>query len=125
LLLGGLLFAACQHGGEVEPTHMTSAIIPTDPVDSNSIDLIASGRCDREEKCAGIGEGRTFSSRRSCVIHLREDALSELTAGTCPGGVDRPRLDACLAGIQDEPCDVVTERLSLVPACRRSSLCLH
>jgi hypothetical protein len=116
---------ACDNrtGDAPSTTRLTSAEAGATPASIASIDAIALARCDREQRCDNIGDGRKFLNRDACLNDIRAKGDNDLTVSTCPGGVDTARLDACLAAVRTERCDDPLDFVARLSECRTDSLC--
>ena len=123
-LIGLAVAVGCDRESttETSKTRLTSAN-PSAPVSPASIDALALARCDREQRCENIGEGRRFANRDACLNDIRSKGDDTLTTSSCPGGVDTERLQACLDQVRTERCDNPLDTLGRLYACRTSSLC--
>lgn len=117
--------AACDFENNVPayaPT-TTSGVIAAGPVNAHDVEVVASERCDREERCDNIGANRKYVTREVCVEQIRHDNLNTLTKAGCPQGVDPAKLQTCLADIREDRCNNPFDTLSRYTACTRSVLC--
>jgi hypothetical protein len=129
-LVAGLAgLAACDNQDTVSTntpattTRTTSGSALAAPVDSHAIDELAAARCDREQTCNNVGNGRSYATRDVCVGKLRADGQNDFTNASCPNGISRLALDKCLADIRGERCDHPLDTLSRLNSCARASLC--
>jgi hypothetical protein len=123
LAVSSALLIGCDRGSEpASRTHVTSAEQPA-PVNPASIDAIALARCDREQRCGNLGDGKKFSNREACLNDIRSQGDDTLTTSACPGGIDTMRLERCLDAIRGERCDNPLDLMSRLNACRTDELC--
>jgi hypothetical protein len=108
-----------QPESAVSETTLTAASMETVPTDTAASEL-AQARCTRDLSCEG-----DRGSLADCVRHLRRDLALELDpATTCANGIDRVKLDHCVATVREEVCGAAgANELRSVVACRGSELC--
>ncbi len=93
------LFGGCR--APVGTTHVTSATLSND----SAVVQVARVRCRRLAECNQFGGGHAFANQAQC-IRASEDMMNDLAGmPACPNGVDRDRLNACLASLAVEACD--------------------
>jgi hypothetical protein len=81
-------------------------------------------RCDQEQKCEHIGDGRKFATRDICQKQLRSDTTGSLNAQSCPHGLDPSAVDRCVGAIKAEPCSLSIDTLTRIADCRSSAMCM-
>jgi hypothetical protein len=86
---------------------------------------LAVARCDREEKCNNVGDGKEFTSLNACVDELRDKSKNDLRTAACRGGVDDAQLDKCVAEIRGERCGNALDTITRLTSCRSSALCVQ
>ena len=89
----------------------------------SAVASITSARCDREQRCNNIGNGKKFESRSACVASVRSDWQGELGALECPRGIEQGKLVECLDRLRTDGCANPVETLGRVAACRQAELC--
>jgi hypothetical protein len=89
----------------------------------SAVDSITLARCDREQRCNNIGDGKKYDSREACVTSVRSDWQSELSALECPNGIEQNKLDVCIEHLRTDGCANPVETLGRVAACRQAELC--
>ena len=96
-------------------------MVPTDTAASE----LAQAQCTRDVSCGRGASDAEHGNLAGCLRHLRRDLALELDpATTCAGGIDRPKLDRCLAAVREEGCGVPgPDEIRSVVACRGSELC--
>jgi hypothetical protein len=107
--------------GSEAPAGVTQA---QNAVDERVADKLASARCDREQKCDQIGQGRKYATREVCQTQLRSDTMSDLNAKNCPRGLDQGAVDHCLSAIQAEPCTLSVDTFARIADCRAGAICM-
>lgn len=88
-----------------------------------ALSQIAEARCQREQRCKTIGEGKDFPSMDACVTKVQSDYRDDLNARNCPGGASGSELSECLKEIRESDCGSKLDELSRMAACRTSELC--
>jgi hypothetical protein len=125
LLISGFAVACGHPSSAVGTTRTTSATqrVPNTPVSPEAVAAIAGTRCLHEAKCDNVGAGRLYPNYATCVNAFRGEALSYLTASTCPNGTIAAQLDGCLANLRGQRCSGDLDTIDQVTACSTSSLC--
>lgn len=90
-----------------------------------AVDRLVAARCARELTCGNVGPDKGIVSTDVCVGDTRKDVQAGYGASECPGGMDAPKLDACLDAVRREPCDRSVTPLSNLRECRLSEMCVH
>ena len=112
-----------QAAQAAEPMGVTSTQAPG--VDASIVDRLASARCDREQSCDNIGDGRKYASRRICMEQLRGRIGNDLNSYQCPGGIDDAAVTHCVAAIDEEQCGAhPIEALTRIDKCRSGAMCI-
>ena len=128
-LLGlGLVGIACGHS--YNTTNAPAATAETTGAsrhDANdgSIEKLAAAKCEREQRCDNVGQGKKFGTRQACIDENRSSNRSDLRSNECPGGIDQRQLDKCLAEIKAEHCGNALDKISRLTACRDAALCMN
>lgn len=114
------LLAACAHVGENRRPET-----PAEKERSVAMGVadIVGARCDLEDRCANIGPGRKFDSRSACESKLQGETASALNTADCPLGVERRKLDRCIASILAQDCGNMFDALNRWNACRDGQIC--
>ena len=129
--LGATLFgvSSCRRDG-VEPTisETTLTSASTDVVRTTTetaVPELADAECKRQLECERGTSGAEYRTLSECVKHLRRDLALELDpASTCAGGIDRERLERCLATVRGRECGAASsDQAASAVACRGSELC--
>jgi hypothetical protein len=94
-----------------------------DTVSESAVSALARARCDREERCDNVGNGKKYASRGECLSETRSDWRDDLNARECPEGVSSSQLAHCVDEIKRESCGNPVEKLESVLACRTADLC--
>jgi len=89
----------------------------------SAVDRIALERCDREQRCGNVAEGKDFENRDKCLTVMRGKTIEGLPIEKCKGGIDQQQLRECLAEIQDQKCGDPFSALTRRTACRVAELC--
>jgi hypothetical protein len=84
---------------------------------------IVDARCDLEERCANIGPRGRFESRSACESKMQGETAITLNTADCPMGVERRKLDACVASILAQDCGSIFDALNRWNACRDGQIC--
>ena len=86
---------------------------------------LARARCDREQTCNNVGDGRTYASRQACVDQFRGGVANDLNAHQCPGGINANAVEECLSAIGNEECGAhPMEAMVRMDKCRSGALCM-
>lgn len=133
------LAPACHHRGERRAEHHASdhdrdhdeshdeahSALPRSPGGEarSAARNIAGARCDREERCANIGDGKKYASAEACEDQIRSDWANDLNAYDCPAGVVDSELEECLTAIRAEDCNSPFDTLSRVSQCMAAQIC--
>jgi hypothetical protein len=85
------------------------------------VDRLTHARCEHEQTCNNIGNGRRYATVTVCMDQMRGASANQLTAYNCPRGIDENRLDMCLASLRTGQCGGF---LQSSPGCNDSDLCI-
>jgi hypothetical protein len=110
---------ACAHDeGRSTFTETTSAALGNE----QAIETLSATRCDREAECNNIGNG-PFADKEQCRYsgHIGLDRV--LGHDSCPNGVDKAQLDACVAVLHLMVCHNPLGPLNSFPECEIHKLC--
>jgi len=141
LLLGTLATAACNEKqydetkpyndpvdltprpeGEKQP--LSRAGTPLDRTQqASTAHKLAEARCDREERCNKVGDGRKYASRATCLAAVTSEWSEELNEYHCPGGTVQGALDNCLKEIRGEGCVNPLASLERIVDCDAHEVC--
>lgn len=100
---------------------VTNAQAPS--IDPIFVAQVASARCDREDACGEVGDGRRYSSLRSCLDQVRDGITSEVASYGCPGAGETA-VRRCLVAMGRQDCGAPGEQaLSHVEECAVGALC--
>jgi hypothetical protein len=119
------LEVGCRSEREAAPreTTLTAARLDLVPNDV-AIERLVQARCVHENACSNVGLERTYVTQEGCLRKVRTAAAVELDPGTtCPLGMERNKLEACVAAAAAESCSDPVATLARVEACRGSELC--
>jgi hypothetical protein len=125
--LVGLSFlaVACGHSYNTRSSTETTAAAAGNDPNYASIEKITMAKCDREERCDNVGQGKKFGTRQSCIDENRSSKRDDLRASECPGGIDQRQLEKCVAEIRAEHCGNVLDKVNRLTACRDAALCMN
>lgn len=85
---------------------------------------VARARCDREQYCDRVGEGKPFGTGEQCTNVLRERARAEVVHAQCERGFETSQVALCLNAIRQAPCDVRLDSMDSLPSCQSKELCV-
>ena len=124
----GIVAIACGRSYDTRPAAAGSAettgAAGRDANDA-SIEKLSTAKCEREERCSNVGQGKKYASKDSCLTENRSSNRSELRSNECPGGIDQRQLDKCLAEIKAEHCGNALDKIGRLTACRDAALCMN
>jgi hypothetical protein len=84
---------------------------------------VAEALCVREQRCGEVGEGEQYDRFGACLADLEPDALEDVDADQCHGGISREGMQNCLARIRVTDCDVGAGWLESLDACAEDEIC--
>lgn len=84
---------------------------------------IVDARCDLEERCGNIGARGRFESRSACESKMQGETAITINTADCPRGIERRKLDACVASIRAQDCGSIFDALNRWNACREGQIC--
>ena len=88
------------------------------------IESLATARCDREQTCGNVGDGKKYASRHACMEQLRGGIANDLNPYQCPGGIDTAAVEACLSAVGAEECGAhPIEAITRFDKCRNGAIC--
>jgi Family of unknown function (DUF6184) len=120
LMVAGTL--ACMPGCPRTASTPAAAAPPLD--DAAAASQVAAVRCDHEQACDNVGQGRLYATREACFAEMTKSAEGDLGPVVCPLGVDVRRLNACIGQFQRESCHPLAP-LSRMVACAPNAVCAH
>jgi len=89
-----------------------------------TVDRLTAARCDREQACNNIGDGKKYSSRHVCMDQVHGSIANDVNSYECPSGLDDSAVNQCLNATTNEECGVhPMEALSRLDKCRSGSMC--
>ncbi|MDO9022554.1 MAG: DUF6184 family natural product biosynthesis lipoprotein [Deltaproteobacteria bacterium] len=103
------------------PTPIASGAVTT--AFNEAVDRIAAARCEREQRCEHVGQGRRFDSEGACRSSVRASFADDLNPTECRVGIDQGELRECLEEVRNESCGNPIDTLERVVACRTTDLC--
>jgi hypothetical protein len=117
------LVAACSHAPPVKSSTTTTGV----KVMANDVGIarIIEGRCDREDACGRIGEGKKWETRRACREEMELDERSSLRADRCPGGLDGDAVNECVEKVRSQRCRDPIAAITREAVCQKLRLCLR
>lgn len=128
LTAGVLLAVGCEHANNSQAVAGTA---PPEGVTNEQnaatqgvVDQISYARCDHEQTCNNIGEGRKYATREVCMDQVRGDTANQLNAYNCPRGIDQKGLNSCLSSLRSGDCGVSLDTITRESNCRDHSLCM-
>jgi hypothetical protein len=111
-----LLLGACAHETDsgVGVTTTTAASLTND----DAIGQISKARCNRASECNILGNGRAYADKAQCLDAYRPGGGALPNVAACTNGVDKDRLDKCVAVLVDQRCDTDLGPETAMPECR-------
>jgi hypothetical protein len=92
---------------------------------SSVVNRLSEARCDREQACDNIGDGKKYASRLVCLDQMRGGIANDLNAYQCPGGIDEAALRQCQVAIHNEECGAhPLEAITRIDKCRSGPMCV-
>lgn len=83
----------------------------------------AAARCERENGCNNIGQGRRYQSRDACITTASADRFDSWDSANCTRGVDASKLGDCLNAVREQSCGNPIDDISRMNACRGAAVC--
>jgi hypothetical protein len=116
-----VVVAACAHQANPGPGVATT----TRAVTSNNAAVlqVAKARCRRLAECNRLGNGHMFADEPQCLEGYRDKDADLQILRTCSSGVDKGRLDICIAALASQYCDASMGPVTAMPDC--GSYCAH
>jgi hypothetical protein len=109
--------AACAHETETTPAVTTTTAAAAVPNDA-AVLQIAKARCGRASECNILGNGRPYADKDQCMDAYKPGGGALENVASCPNGVDKGRLDKCIAVLRDQHCDANLGPETAMPECR-------
>jgi hypothetical protein len=107
VLGSALAVCACAHEQSVEPGVAEPGVVVTTAAlvsNDSAVIEVAKARCRRLDECNNLGGGKDYVDRAQCLTaYLQPDSNIEMLR-SCPDGVDKARLNVCLATLVDQHC---------------------
>jgi hypothetical protein len=130
----GVALATAAVGCERNPTY-PQAVSGTGPSEGVTnaqnaatervVDRLAYARCDHEQMCNNIGNGRKYATRDVCMDQVRGNANNDLNAYNCPRGINRGAFNACISALRSGQCNFSLDTISRENDCRSGTLCMR
>ena len=107
-----------------QPIGVTNTQAPN-AVDPSVVDRLANARCDREQTCDNVGDGRRYASRHVCLEQQKGTIANDLNSYQCPRGIDGAAVQQCLSAIGAEECGAhPVEAVTRMDRCRNGAMCM-
>ena len=123
----GLVISACG-GDSREPAMTPAAQVAQAHNARDAAEMIASARCDREQRCNNIGANLEYQSREHCMNVFRADSNEELAEDAdCQNGIKPEDLNECMSQLSSRSCGPVGaafDSLASTVSCRSAELCM-
>ena len=132
LLSAGAMVAGCEHTDDRHAVNSEPARATIRPIGvtnlqddtSSVVTRLSDARCDREEVCSNVGDGKKFVTRRVCMDQMRGGIANDLNAYQCPGGIDEGAVRECQVAIRSEECGAHPfEAITRMEKCRSGPMC--
>jgi hypothetical protein len=88
------------------------------------VERLAYARCDHEQACKNIGNGRKYVTSEVCMDQVRGNTANDLNAYNCPRGIDQKALDTCLEALRSSGCNFSLDALNRDNNCRSGAMCM-
>jgi hypothetical protein len=133
LASAGMLVLGCEHtdrsvatsSPSEQPIGATNAQPAGNTVDASVVDRLANARCDREQTCDNVGDGKTYASRHVCLEQQKGSIANDLNSYQCPRGIDGAAVQQCLSAIGGEECGAhPVEAITRMDRCRNGAMCM-
>jgi hypothetical protein len=131
LVSAGALVAGCEHTDDRRAVNSEPARATTRPMGvtnlqsdtSSVVTRLSDARCNREEACNNVGDGKKYASRRVCLDQMRGSIANDLNAYQCPG-IDEAAVEKCQVAIRSEECGAHPfEEIARMDKCRSGQMC--
>jgi hypothetical protein len=133
----GMMALGCEHTDRNVATESPAATPVSQPmgatnaqalgptVDPGVVDRLANARCDREQTCDNVGDGRKYASRHVCMDQQKGSIANDLNSFQCPRGIDGAAVQQCLSAIGGEECGAhPVEAITRMDRCRNGAMCM-
>jgi hypothetical protein len=129
----GMLVLGCEHTDDrnvaTSPPARGTASRPVGATNiqasTSVVDRLSNARCDREEACKNVGDGKEYASRRVCMDQIHGGIANDLNSFQCPGGLDAAAVQQCLIAIGNEECGAhPIEAITRMDKCRSGAMCV-
>jgi hypothetical protein len=136
LASAGVLALGCEHTDDRNVATSSPAAAPVSQsmgatnaqpasVDSSVVDRLSNARCDREQACDNVGDGKRYASRHVCLEQLRGSIANDLNSFQCPHGIDGSAVQQCVWAIGGEECGAhPVEAITRMDKCRNGAMCI-
>jgi Family of unknown function (DUF6184) len=132
LASAGILALGCDHTEDRPVATAEPVRAPTRSMgvtnlqaDASVVDRLSNARCDREESCSNVGDGKKYAARRVCLDQMRGGIANDLNSYQCPRGIDGAAVQHCLTAIADEECGAhPIEAITRMDKCRSGAMCM-
>lgn len=108
--------------GERQPSSRAATPL-TSAQRASTANKLAEARCEREQRCNNVGEGRKYASQAKCLSAVASEWKEELDDYACPGGTVQGALDHCLSEIRSEGCESPLASLERIVDCDAHEVC--
>jgi hypothetical protein len=127
----GMLVLGCEHTDRnaavpgSQPIGATMAQPTSSGVDGSVVARLANARCDREQVCDNVGDGKRYASRHICMEQQKGSIANDLNSYECPRGIDSVAVQQCLSAIGAEECGAhPVEAITRMNNCRNGAMCM-
>jgi hypothetical protein len=133
LASAGMVVLGCEHTDDrvatsrpaQQPMGATNTQGRESSLDPPVVNHLARARCDREQACNNVGDGKEYASRQVCMDQARGGVANDLNSHQCPGGINRAAVQECLTAIGNEECGAhPVEAITRMDKCRSGAMCM-
>jgi hypothetical protein len=103
--------------GACEPSIGQATTTAASPSNDSAVLQVAQARCRRADECHHIGEGLKFADEQQCINAYLDEGAHLHVLRSCDGGIDKGRLDRCLAILAMQHCDENLGPVTEMPYC--------
>jgi Family of unknown function (DUF6184) len=115
----------CEHPQD-RNVEASSAPARSSSVDASVVERLTHARCDREQFCGNVADGKKYATRDVCKDSFRSSIGNDLNSYQCPGGLNGSAVDQCLSAISSEECGAhPIEAITRVDRCRKGAMCMQ
>jgi len=139
LVSASLVLVACEHQDPNTPSGPYPGVLANGPpphqggstsaqapnFDRGVVDTLSDARCDREEHCNNVGDGRKYATRQVCSDQMHGSLANDLNGYDCPRGIDKAALGVCLTAIHGEECAHPLDTIRRLAECRTGAMCIR